>query len=66
MVQIQLICNILVWEKGLEFTEERRKGHRFEPYMNYLAAPQPGPKESKYREEDHPPVDFLSAFNNHA
>ena len=66
MVQIQLIYNMLAWERGLEFTEERRKDHRFEPYVNYLAAPQPGAKESKHREEDRTPVDFLSALNNHA
>jgi hypothetical protein len=47
MSQIQLINNIVEWERGLEFEEERRKQHRYEPYVNYLATPQTIRKEGK-------------------
>lgn len=40
MEQIGLINNVIVLERRLEFEEERRKNHRSEPYVNYLAAPQ--------------------------
>ena len=43
MSQIQLIHNILTWERALEIEEERRSQHRTEPYVNYLAAPLPSP-----------------------
>ncbi len=63
MVQIQLIYSVIAWEKGLEYTEERRKNHRSEPYGNYLAAPQPGPNDSKHHEEGRVPADFVKALN---
>ncbi|MBN2550258.1 MAG: hypothetical protein JXB15_13930 [Anaerolineales bacterium] len=47
MASIQMIISVLEWERSLEFEEERRKNHRYEPYVNYLAAVQPGRKERK-------------------
>ncbi len=47
MVPIQLINSVLEWERALEYEEERRRNHRYEPYVNYLAAPQPRRKENK-------------------
>jgi len=41
MVQTQLINSVIEWERRLEVEGERRKNHRSEPYVNYLAAPQP-------------------------
>jgi hypothetical protein len=32
-----LITSTLVWERGLEFEEERRRTQRQEPIANYLA-----------------------------
>jgi hypothetical protein len=32
-----LITSTLVWERGLEFEEERRRTQRREPVTNYLA-----------------------------
>jgi hypothetical protein len=40
MFQFSLVNDLIGWERSLEFKEERRKDHRFEPYVNYLAAPQ--------------------------
>jgi hypothetical protein len=39
VVQLQLIYSVITWERELEYTEERRKNHRVEHYVNYLAAP---------------------------
>jgi hypothetical protein len=48
MEQIQLINMVNEWDRGLVYEEERRNNHRFEPYVNYLAAPQqPCRKERK-------------------
>lgn len=47
MIQSQLINSVIVWERQLEIEEEKRKNHRFEPCVNYLAAPQPCCKERK-------------------
>ncbi len=45
MVPIQLINSVLEWERALEYGEERRRNHRYEPYVNYLAPAQPCRKE---------------------
>ncbi len=45
----QLINSTLEWERRLEYEEERRKHHRAEPYVNYLAAPQPACQDSKIK-----------------
>ncbi len=47
MFQIQLINTVLEWEKRLEIEDEKRKNHRFEPYVNFLAKVQPCRKERK-------------------
>ncbi len=47
MFQTQLIFKVVEWERRLEIEEERRKSHQYEPYMNFLAAPQPIRKERK-------------------
>jgi hypothetical protein len=47
MSSIQLINSVVEWERRIEFDDERRKNHRVEPYVNYLASPQPTQKESK-------------------
>ncbi len=38
MVQLPIIQSLIVWQKRLDIEEERRKQHRSEPYVNYLAA----------------------------
>ncbi len=63
MVQIQLITSVIEWERGLEFEEDRRKNHRSEPYVNYLAAPRPCRNEKKHREASQTPVDLVKALN---
>jgi len=45
MIQIQLINSVTGWERLLEIVEQRRKNHRYEPYVNYLAFPLRSPKE---------------------
>ncbi len=45
----QLINSTLEWERRLEYEEERRKNHRAEPYVNYLAAPQPARQDRKIK-----------------
>ncbi len=47
MEQIQLINSVIEWERRLEFEEERRKNHRSEPYVNYLAPVRSCRKERK-------------------
>ncbi len=47
MIQMQLINSIVEWEKRLEYEEKRLENHRFDPYVNYLAAPQPCRKDRK-------------------
>jgi hypothetical protein len=36
--QFSLVNDLIGWERSLGFKEERRKNHRFEAYVNYLAA----------------------------
>lgn len=55
MIQIQLMNNVIEWEKALQFEEERRENHGCEPYVNYLAAPNPAGKN-----ESQPLLGFLS------
>lgn len=40
MGQILLINKMIELERMLDFEEEKRRNHRFDPYVNYLAAPQ--------------------------
>lgn len=40
MFDTQLIHTVHSWEQRLAVEEERRKNHRSEPYVNYLAKPQ--------------------------
>ena len=47
MFQTQLINAVLDWERRLEIEDEKRKNHRYEPYVNYLAEPQRPPQERK-------------------
>lgn len=47
MIQIQLINNVIEWEKALQLEKERRENHSCELYVNYLAAPQSCGKERK-------------------
>ncbi len=46
MFQTQLISQVVEWERRLEIEDERRKNHRGEPYVNYLA-PVPCRKERR-------------------
>lgn len=47
MFQPQMINTVLEWERRLEFEEERRRNHRTEPYVNYLAPAQPCREEPR-------------------
>lgn len=47
MFQTQLINTVLEWERRLEIENEKRKNHRFEPYVNFLAKVHPCRKERK-------------------
>ncbi len=37
MFQYQMVNTIVGWERRLQVEEEKRKNHRYEPYVNYLA-----------------------------
>ena len=74
MVQLQLINSVIEWERRLEFVEERRRNHRSEPYVNYLAPVQPQRSEwkslfariilrRKDRKERRSPVNFVKALS---
>jgi hypothetical protein len=45
MSSIQMVNSIVEWERRIDYEEERRKNHRNEPNVNFLAAPQPTQKE---------------------
>jgi hypothetical protein len=70
MGSLQLINSISAWERKLE--QERRKNHRSEPYVNYLAAPQPCRKEQQslfarifqHRRENQAPASSVEALTN--
>lgn len=73
MIQPIMINSVIEWERQLEFEEQRRKEHRSEPCINYLAAPQPCREERKSilagifqhrndRNESRAPVDFVRAL----
>ena len=47
MFQSPLITAVLDWERRLEIEDERRKNHRYEPYMNFLAPLPPFRRERK-------------------
>ncbi len=61
MVQIQLIISEIMWNRKLEFEEDRRKSHRVEPYVNYLAPLQPTQKEQN-RQPSQAPLNFIPAL----
>lgn len=58
MVQIQVVSSVVEWRKRLDIEEERRNNHRFEPYVNNLAAPHPYRNGRKDDKESRTPVDF--------
>lgn len=41
MDQIQLVNLVIAGERKLDYEADRRRMHRSEPHVNYLAAPQP-------------------------
>ena len=47
MFENRMINVALEWERRLEIEDEQRKNHRYEPYVNFLAPVQSGPKEHK-------------------
>lgn len=63
MIQSQLITSVNEWERRLEFEEERRKNHRFEPFVNYLAPLQRARKEKQARKDSRAPTDFLNTLS---
>lgn len=63
MVQIQLINMVVEWQRKLDIEEERRENHRSDPYVNYLAAPQPRQKVRQIRAKEIISADFLKALN---
>jgi hypothetical protein len=62
MIQIQLINSLIEWERRLVLDEERRKYHRSDPYVNYLAAPQTCRKEEIDRKENRKAADLVKAM----
>ena len=46
MSSIQLVNSVLEWERRIEFEEEKRENHSYEPYVNYLAEAVPARKQS--------------------
>lgn len=63
MSQMQLIINVIGWERRLEHEQERKSNRRPEPFLNFLAAPQPCHKERKENKISPAPVNFLQALN---
>ncbi len=47
MFQPNMITQVVEWERRLEFEEEKRKNHRGEPYVNYLAPVEPAACEER-------------------
>lgn len=66
MVQIQLINSVIKHKKRLECEEKRQENHRSEPYVNYLAAPQPYRNGHKQCETSQEHTDFIKAPNSYA
>ncbi len=66
MIQSQIISSVIEWERRLEVEQGRRDIHRSDPYVNYLAAPQPGHKEEKQREESRKHMDFVKALSSYS
>lgn len=72
MIQIQLINNLIELERKKKFIEERGKFHRFEPYVNYLAAPPRNQRKLNnpftlmfsHRKGSHTSSDFIEALNS--
>ncbi len=62
MIQMQLISSIIELERRLTFQEDRLINRRFEPYVNYLAAPQLHQNEI-HQDENKAPADFIRALN---
>ena len=71
MESLQLINSTIEWERIAEYEEEKRKNHRSEPYVNYLATPQRRGKKQKslfarvfqHRKESWGTVDFVIVLN---
>ncbi len=55
---------MIAWERKLEIEEERRINHRYEPYVNYLAVPQPYQKERQNNKEGRESADFANGLNS--
>jgi hypothetical protein len=66
MIQSQIISSVIEWERRLEVEQGRREIHRADPYVNYLAAPRPGQKEEKQREESRKHIDFVKALSSYS
>lgn len=64
MIQIQLISSVIEVERKLAFEENRMIRRRFDPYVNYLAAPQLLQEKREHPKEDAPPADFINALNS--
>lgn len=65
MSQIQLIINVIGWERKLEFEEARSMNRRSDLFSNFLAALQPCHKISREdNQQRQAPVNFLQAFNS--
>lgn len=62
MMQVQLTNSVIEWERRLAYETERRANHRFEPYVNFLAAPRPNRIAGRPGRENRAPVDFVRAL----
>jgi hypothetical protein len=45
MSSIQMVNSVIEWERRIEFEEAKRITHSYEPYVNYLAEPEPARKQ---------------------
>jgi hypothetical protein len=59
MIQSQLISSVIMWERRLTLEEERRKNHRYDPYVNNLAPLQHSRKERTDGKEDQVSTNFV-------
>jgi len=70
MIEVLMSNSVLMSERRREVQEERRRHGRTEPYVNYLAAPQPRRTERAtlfarqlgQGSERRAPVDFIAAL----
>jgi hypothetical protein len=63
MIQSQWITSVIVWERNLAFEEERRKYHRYDPYVNYLALLQRPRKKRTDLKESQALANFVKALS---